>query len=51
VTAERFVRNKVIMVETMKIFRVEETLKTEAAYYSEITINIHQNTWRHIPED
>jgi hypothetical protein len=39
---------------TVSIFVVEEissTLKMEAVRSSETFINIHQTTWRHIPEN
>jgi hypothetical protein len=51
VKAERYVRNKVLRAVTMKIFRVHETLKLETAHYPETAMNMHQNTWRYIPED
>jgi hypothetical protein len=35
----------------MKIFKVEEVLKIEAEKYSEVTIYVHQNTWRHSQEE
>jgi hypothetical protein len=44
VKAESCVQNKVITAKTMKMFRVKETLKIEVAYYSEMAINMHQNT-------
>jgi hypothetical protein len=41
----------VLWAVTMKIYRLEETLKIEATNYFEVAINVDQNTWRQVPED